>query len=60
MYLTQGLRRAAQIRPQEESTVFRERRRTWSETADRVARSRVDFKEVGVQARRSCRDPGAQ
>ena len=38
MYLTQGLRRAAQIRPQEQSTAFRERRRIWSETVDRIAR----------------------
>jgi long-chain acyl-CoA synthetase len=49
MYLTQGLRRAAQIRPQEESTVFRERRRIWSETADRVARIAGGLKEVGVR-----------
>jgi acyl-CoA synthetase (AMP-forming)/AMP-acid ligase II len=49
MYLTQGLRRAAQIRPREESTVFRERRRIWSETADRVARVAGGLKEVGVQ-----------
>jgi long-chain acyl-CoA synthetase len=48
MYLTQGLRRAAQIRPHEESTVFRERRRTWSETADRVARIAGGLKDVGV------------
>jgi acyl-CoA synthetase (AMP-forming)/AMP-acid ligase II len=49
MYLTQGLRRAAQIRPREESTVFRERRRIWSETADRVARIAGGLKEVGVR-----------
>jgi acyl-CoA synthetase (AMP-forming)/AMP-acid ligase II len=49
MYLTQGLRRAAQIRPWEESTVFRERRRTWSETADRVARVAGGLREVGVR-----------
>jgi acyl-CoA synthetase (AMP-forming)/AMP-acid ligase II len=49
MYLTQGLRRAAQIRPQQESTVFRERRRIWSETADRVARIAGGLKEVGVR-----------
>ncbi|MFI5507326.1 long-chain-fatty-acid--CoA ligase [Mycobacterium sp. NPDC051804] len=49
MYLTQGLRRAAQIRPFEESTVFRERRRVWSETVDRVARIAGGLKEVGVQ-----------
>jgi long-chain acyl-CoA synthetase len=49
MYLTQGLRRAAQIRPQQESTVFKERRRIWSETADRVARIAGGLKEVGVR-----------
>ena len=49
MYLTQGLRRAAQIRPREESTVFRDRRRIWSETADRVARIAGGLKEVGMQ-----------
>ncbi len=50
MYLTQGLRRAAQIRPREESTVFRDRRRTWSETIDRVARVAGGLSGVGVQA----------
>jgi len=49
MYLTQGLRRAAQIRPRQESTVFRERRRVWSETVDRVARIAGGLKEVGVR-----------
>jgi long-chain acyl-CoA synthetase len=49
MYLTQGLRRAAQIRPREESTVFRERRRIWSETADRVARIAGGLEEVRVR-----------
>ncbi|MFV8052876.1 acyl-CoA synthetase [Mycobacterium sp. 48b] len=48
MYLTQGLRRAAQIRPREESTVFRQRRRIWSETADRVARIAAGLKDIGV------------
>jgi acyl-CoA synthetase (AMP-forming)/AMP-acid ligase II len=48
MYLTQGLRRAAQIRPREESTVFRDRRRVWSETADRVARIAGGLKEAGA------------
>jgi long-chain acyl-CoA synthetase len=49
MYLTQGLRRAAQIRPREESTVFGDRRRRWAETADRVARIAGGLKEAGVQ-----------
>jgi long-chain acyl-CoA synthetase len=37
MDITQGLRRAEQVRPNGASTVFRERRRTWRETAGRVA-----------------------
>src|SRR6516225_9540528 len=49
MYLTQGLRRAAQIHPQEQSTVFGDRRRIWSETADRVARVAGGLKEAGVE-----------
>jgi long-chain acyl-CoA synthetase len=48
VYLTQGLRRAAQIRPREESTVFRDRRRIWSETADRVARIAGGLQAVGA------------
>ena len=50
MNLTQGLRRAAQIRPREPSTAFRHRRRTWAETADRVARIAGGLDEAGVQA----------
>ena len=49
MYLTQGLRRAAQIWPRSQSTVFRDRRRTWSETADRVARIAGGLEHVGVR-----------
>ena len=49
MYLTQGLRRAAQIRPREQSTVFRGRRRIWSETADRVARIAGGLEQAGMQ-----------
>src|SRR5262245_65273393 len=49
MYLTQGLRRAAQIRPRGQSTVFRGRRRVWSETADRVARIAGGVEQAGVQ-----------
>ena len=60
MYLTQGLRRAAQIGPLNESTVFRDRRRTWAETVDRVARVAGGLSEVGVAARRSGSDSGAQ
>ena len=51
IFLTQGLRRAAQDPgPNEESTVFRDRRRTWSETADRVARISGGLKAAGVQS----------
>jgi long-chain acyl-CoA synthetase len=38
MQLTQGLRRSAQLFPKRTSTVFGPRRRTWSETLDRVER----------------------
>lgn len=48
MYLTQGLRRAVQICPRGQSTVFGGRRRTWAETAERVARVAGGLKEVGV------------
>src|SRR5262245_59862074 len=37
MDITQGLRRAEQVRPNGASTVFRERRRTWRETAGRIS-----------------------
>ena len=38
MYVTQGLRRAAQVKANAAATVFRDRRRTWREVEDRVAR----------------------
>lgn len=38
MYVTQGLRRARQVKPKGASTIFRDRRRTWSDTLDRVSR----------------------
>jgi long-chain acyl-CoA synthetase len=50
MYLTQGLRRALQIRPRAKSTVFRGRRRVWSETAVRVARIAGGLKAAGIGA----------
>jgi long-chain acyl-CoA synthetase len=37
MHLTQGLQRAAQTRPSGLSTIFRDRRRTWRDTAERIA-----------------------
>jgi long-chain acyl-CoA synthetase len=36
--ITQGLRRAVQVKPNGTATVFRDRRRTWGKTAERVAR----------------------
>ncbi len=50
MYLTQGLRRAAQQRANGMSTVFRDRRRTWRETAERVARVAGGLAGLGVKA----------
>jgi len=38
MHLGQGLSRAVQTRPDAPSTIMGERRRTWRETADRIAR----------------------
>jgi len=38
MYVGQGLRRAAQVRPNGTATIFRDRRRTWREVQDRVTR----------------------
>jgi long-chain acyl-CoA synthetase len=49
MYLTQGLRRAQQIRPAGCSTVFRARRRTWTETTERVARIAGGLAAAGVR-----------
>jgi acyl-CoA synthetase (AMP-forming)/AMP-acid ligase II len=50
MQLTQALRRAAQIYPQRTSTVFGERRRTWSETQNRVARLASGLDGMGLKA----------
>src|SRR5689334_3906016 len=44
--LTQGLRRALQTRPRSPATAYGTRRRTWAQTADRVARALTD---LGVQ-----------
>jgi len=49
MYVTQGLRRAAQIRPNGAATMFGERRRTWRETEDRVARLAGGLLSLGLQ-----------
>ena len=48
MYLTQGCGGSADPAA-EQSTVFRDRRRVWSETADRVARIAGGLSEAGVQ-----------
>ena len=50
MYLTQGLRRAQQIRPKGCSTVFRDRRRTWTQTAERVRRIAGGLAATGVRS----------
>ena len=38
MHLTQGLHRAAQLKPHGVATIFGDRRRTWTQLKDRVAR----------------------
>src|SRR5262245_25238407 len=48
MDITQGLRRAVQVRPDGTSTIFRERRRTWRETATRIARLAGGLTELGL------------
>ncbi len=49
MYLTQGLHRAVQQRPDQVMTIFGERRRTFREAADRVARLAAALREAGVR-----------
>ena len=48
MYLTQGLHRAVQQQPDEVMTIFGERRRTFREAADRVARLAGALRELGT------------
>jgi acyl-CoA synthetase (AMP-forming)/AMP-acid ligase II len=48
MYLTQGLHRAVQQRPDQVMTIFGKRRRTFREAADRVARLAAALHKVGV------------
>ena len=50
MYVTQGLRRAAQIKPNGTATIFRNRRHTWRETEDRVARLAGGLIKLGLQS----------
>ena len=47
--LTQGLRRAAQTKPNGMSTHFASRRRTWQQTADRVSRIAGALFALGVR-----------
>jgi len=49
MYLTQGLHRAVQQRPDQLMTIFGERRRTFREAAGRVARLAGALRELGVR-----------
>ncbi len=46
--LTQGLRRAVQIKPNGPATAFASRRRTWHQTQDRVARVAGALSALGV------------
>jgi acyl-CoA synthetase (AMP-forming)/AMP-acid ligase II len=50
MYLTQGMHRAVQQRPDQVMTIFGERRRTFGEVADRVARLAGALRELGVRS----------
>ena len=49
MHLGQGLTRAAQTKPTAPSTIFRDRRRTWRETADRIARIAGGLQAAGMK-----------
>ena len=49
MYLTQGLHRALQQTPDATMTVFRDRRRSFREVADRVARLAGALRALGVR-----------
>jgi long-chain acyl-CoA synthetase len=49
MHLTQGLHRAVQLKPDALATIFGERRRTWRQTQDRVARLAAGLVSLGLQ-----------
>ena len=49
-YLTQSVHRNAQIRGQKEATVFGQRKKTWIEIKDRVARFAGGLKNIGVES----------
>jgi long-chain acyl-CoA synthetase len=50
MYLTQVLRRAAQIRPRAKAVVDGDRQWTWSEVLERVARTAGMLRQLGLEA----------
>jgi len=49
MYLSQCVNRAVQLNPQGLATVFGERKQTWTEFKDRVARLAQGLKSIGVE-----------
>jgi len=49
MHLTQGLHRAAQIKPDRVATIFGARRRTWGEVRERVARLAAGLVSLGLK-----------
>ncbi|HVO47167.1 MAG TPA: long-chain fatty acid--CoA ligase [Steroidobacteraceae bacterium] len=50
MYLTQSIRRAAQINPGGLATLFAGRSRTWAQVAERIARFAGALRDLGVQS----------
>jgi long-chain acyl-CoA synthetase len=50
MYLTQGLHRAAQIKPGDVATIFGDRRRTWAELKNRVAHLAAALVSSGLES----------
>ena len=48
MQITQGLNRAAAVNPRGTATIFRDRRRTWAETVERIGRIAGGFARLGV------------
>ena len=50
MYLTQGLHRMAQQQPDALATVFRDRRQSYAQMTDRVARLAGALQKLGMQA----------
>ncbi|MEQ8268579.1 MAG: long-chain-fatty-acid--CoA ligase [Parvibaculum sp.] len=49
MRLTQGLHRSVQVRPEGMATIFGERRRTWREMRERVARFAAGLAALGLK-----------